>query len=423
MTRVRCAFKSILRTLPLLAAAALAAGAFGADKGYPRLMGMNIGEKHYDNPAYQQQLARMDIVILGFYRGWGEGRSNQSMRDVVRTLKRLNPGLLVGQYTLLNEANDDDGNTAENDKQRKLHEQDWWLRKADGERVQWTGQYHAWDINITEWTRPDESGDRYPQWLARRDHQVFFKPVPEFDIWYFDNVMSRQRIASADWKREARNQSGDSPQIQQAFRLAQATHWQQAHRLAPQRILMGNADNDLSLPEYKGRLQGVFLEGLMGYGWSLYSKEGWRGMMERYHGISGNLAAPRIVGFNVAGDPRDYRFFRFALASCLMGDGYFSFTDADNGYSSVPWFDEYDVKLGKPIDPPQGKPWRNGVYRRRFENGVVLVNPGLLRQRVMMEPGYTRLRGAQAPQVNNGLPARSVALGPRDGVVLVKRGE
>ncbi|MEN3292870.1 MAG: hypothetical protein V7642_2123 [Burkholderiales bacterium] len=421
MRPVRC---NSIWILPALAAAALFAGPVRAHEEFPRLMGMNIGEKHYDDPAYQKQLARLDIVILGFYRGWGDGRSEEPIRDVVRKLKRLNPALLVGQYTLLNEASGDSADTAENDKQLKLRSQDWWLKKADGGRVQWTNAYHAWDINITEWTRPDENGERYPQWLARRDYRVYFKPVPEFDIWYFDNVMSHQRIASADWKKEGKDQSGDNPRIQQAFRLAQASHWKQAQRLAPERIRIGNADNDLSFPEYKGRLQGVFLEGLMGPSWSLFSKEGWQGMMARYHKVYENLAPPRIVGFNVAGNPRDYRFLRFALSSCLLNNGHFSFTDETKGYSSVPWFDEYDVKLGKAIDPPQTKAWRDGVYRRRFENGMVLVNPGPLPRRVVVEGegrgGYAHLRGRQAPRVNNGLPVKSVAIGARDGIVLVK---
>lgn len=395
-------------------------GSVMAEHGFPRLMGMNIGEKHYDDPAYQAQLARMDIVILGFYRGWGQSRSQQPIRDVVRTLKRLNPHLLVAQYTILNEANDDSGNTAENDKQFKLRTEDWWLKRADGRRVQWTDQYQAWDINITEWTRPDANGQRYPEWLAQRDYRVFFEPVPEFDIWYFDNVMAHQRIASADWRRDGKDDAGDSPQVQKAFRRGQATHWKKTHELAPKVLLMGNADNDLSFPEYKGRLHGVFLEGLMGKTWSLYTQRGWGQMMDRYHKVFNSLVSPRIVGFNVAGNPHDYRFLRFALSSCLMNDGYFSFTDAARGYSTVPWFDEYEVKLGKPLDPPQTKPWREGIYRRQFENGLVLVNPGAQPSRLDIEAGYTHFRGKQAPQVNNGRPVKTILVAPGDGMLLVK---
>jgi hypothetical protein len=66
---------------------------------FPRLMGMNIGSKHYDDPEYQRQLAQLDVVILGFYRGW---RSGDGMAQVVRNLKRLSAGkIIVGQYTIL----------------------------------------------------------------------------------------------------------------------------------------------------------------------------------------------------------------------------------------------------------------------------------------------------------------------------------
>jgi hypothetical protein len=55
---------------------------------------------------------------------------------------------------------------------------------------------------------------------------------------------------------------------------------------------------------------------------------------------------------------------------------------------------------------------------------MVLVNPGPLPRRVVVEGegrgGYAHLRGRQAPRVNNGLPVKSVAIGARDGIVLVK---
>jgi hypothetical protein len=73
----------------------------GPKPSFPRLMGMNIGAKNYDDPAYQSQLARLDVVILGFYKGWKPG---YGMAKVVRNLKELSGGkILVGQYTILNE--------------------------------------------------------------------------------------------------------------------------------------------------------------------------------------------------------------------------------------------------------------------------------------------------------------------------------
>jgi len=388
-----------------------------AHDGYPRLFGMQIGDKHYDDPAYQRQLARLDIAILGFYRGWGE--DGGAMRAVVRRLKQLNPHMLVGQYTILNEASARPDNDAEHDKQQALREHGWWLQDAAGRRVQWTAQYDAWDINITRWSQPDAHGRRYPEWLAARDHRVYFAPVPEFDIWYFDNVMSHPRIAAADWKRSGSDQSGTDRDIQRAFRRAQAAHWRAARKLAPHMLFIGNPDNDLSYPEYRQRLQGAFLEGLIGEEWSLYAQHGWDAMMERYHAVFAHLAPPRIVAFHAIGAADDYRLLRFALGSALMDDGYFSYTDRARGYSSVPWFDEYDADLGRPRDPPQRKPWQDGVYRRRFEHGMVLVNPTDAPRRVVLEPGYRHLRGTQDARINNGRPAHRITLGARDAVLLL----
>src|SRR5436190_19878222 len=78
-----------------------------ADATFPRLRGMNIGAKHYDDARYQSELARLDVVILGFYKGWQpQGyapTSTAAMRKVVQELKARHPGILVGQYTILNE--------------------------------------------------------------------------------------------------------------------------------------------------------------------------------------------------------------------------------------------------------------------------------------------------------------------------------
>ena len=56
-----------------------------------------------------------------------------------------------------------------------------------------------------------------------------------------------------------------------------------------------------------------------------------------------------------------------------MGDGYFAYNG--NGYSSASWYDEFIVNLGAALQPAVTAAYRNGVYRRDFQNGIVLVNP------------------------------------------------
>jgi hypothetical protein len=398
----------------------LRAHAAGRGAGYPKLFGMNIGAKNYDSPEYQLALSRLDVAILGFYPGWRD-RTGRAMRGAVQAIKRINPAILIGQYTVLNEANEDRASGTYGDRTDKLDREDWWLRRKDGGKLQWTPQYKAWDINITEWTRADAQGERYPQWAARRMADQLFDPVPEFDIWYFDNVMVRSRVGPANWKLDGVDRKADDPEIQAAFRRGMVAHWDAAKRLRPGLMQIGNVDSDMSSAEYMGRLQGAFLEGLMGKSWSLETRGGWRAAIDRYINMASKLRSPAIVAFNVHGRVDDYAFFRYAFASCLLGDGYFSYTDEKAVYSSVPWFDEYDVRLGKAIDAVPTGAWSNGVWRRRFDSAMALVNPETEARQVIIEPGWRHLKGSQAPDVNDSSAAEAVSLPPRSGLILVKR--
>jgi hypothetical protein len=395
-----------LRRLRALAACALLAAAAAAPaQEFPRLMGMNIGAKHYDDALYQEQLARLDVVILGFFRGWNPHGYAETpaaaMRKVVRSLKANNPRLLVGQYTVMNEANDDPRDVATADLREKLHKEGWWLRNAAGRRVQWTARYANWETNFTPWAQPDDRGRRWPEWLAERNHAAYFKDVPEFDLVFLDNVMNPPR-AKGDWDGDGANDDPKDAKVLQAHYAGHAAHWRRLRELMPGKPLMANVDHDLANPEWRGVLEGAFLEGLMGERWSIESWGGWEAMMTRYRAVLANTREPKLVGFNVHGDPRDERFFRYAYASCLLADGYFSFTDKARGYSSVPWFEAYGLELGQAITAPPDAPWRDGVWRRDFERGVALVNPTGSARTVELEPG------------------RRLRLGAKDAIVLRK---
>lgn len=392
----------------------------GLKKTFPRLMGMNIGAKNYQEPRYQRDLAKLDVVILGFYPGWTMGK--MTMREAVRRIKNLNPSILVGQYTVLNEAYDNlDRNAAEKDKYHKLYSEGWWLKDGHGNKKQWTTEYRTWEVNITAWSPLDSQGRRYPEWLAERDFYTYFAKIPELDIWYFDNVFAKPRIRWADWNGDGKDESGEDPTIGQAYRQGHVSEWGRAKRLAPQLVQVGNTDDDLSSSEYKGQLGGAFMEGAIGRWWSLESQVGWKKMMKRYRDLMANTAAPHLVGFNVAGAPDDYRLFRYGFTSCLLDDGYFSFTDNEKGYSSVPWFDEYEVDLGRAVDLPPTQPWQKGVYRRIFEKGMVLVNPSYAEVTLPIESGYRLIAGKQDRRVNHGRFVISVTIAGKDGLLLVRQ--
>lgn len=387
------------------------------DFSFPRLMGMNIGEKNYHDPEYQASMARLDIVILGFYRGWKSGKV-RSISAAVKAIKARNSNILLGQYSVLNETQSNPADTALRDVLDAVTKNHWWLLDSRNHKVQWTKKYGAWEVNFTQWTKPDAFGTRYPEWRANRDYQVFFNQTVGFDIWYVDNVMRKPRVR-ADWDGDGLDDDPSSPQIQSVWRRGEVSHWASIRRLSPAIMIIGNPDGDLSEPEYKGQLEGAFLEGLMGKPWSIERRAGWKIMMERYRNVKANLRSPAIVGFNVHGEVDDYRFFRYAFASCLMDDGYFSFTDRARGYSSVPWFDEYDIKLGRAVDAPPLTAWDNSVFMRRFEDGLVLVNPTRETRTVPIGPGYHRFAGMQDSRTNNGQSVSEIAVPAQDGVVLI----
>jgi Hypothetical glycosyl hydrolase family 15 len=386
---------------------------------FPRLLGMNIGRKHYDDPQYQAQLARLDIAILGFYPGWNPRNEADPIGTVLKNLRRLNPALKIGQYTIINESYDDPAMKANEDVLAALDDNHWWLRNATGQKVQWTPKYKTWEINCTAWAPADAKDRRYPQWRAERDNAWAFQVHPEFDIWYCDNVMYRPRV-TGDWDGDGKNDDRNEPRIQSAYRAGMASYWTAIRRLQPKLMVMGNTDSDLGTSEFRGKLDGGFLEGWMGARWSIERQKGWNAAMTLYRTTKANLVAGGVVSVNVHGPVNDYHFLRYALASCLLDDGYFSFSDAAGGYSSVVWFDEFDAPLGRSRSVPPPEPWQEGVWRRDYDGGIALVNPSESPVTVTIEPGFHKLRGAQAPEVNDGQAAGRLTLAGKDGLILLR---
>src|SRR5437773_4790083 len=152
--------------------------------------------------------------VLGFHRGWQPAgyapTATLAIQKVVKAIKARNPRILVGQYTILSVAYDDPNNAVDQDKRDKLHASNWWLLNVAGRKVQWTSQYRTWEVNLTTWSQADANGERWPQWLAEREHAVFFRDIPEFDIVYLDDVGAPR--VTADWnldgKDDDRNDAG-----------------------------------------------------------------------------------------------------------------------------------------------------------------------------------------------------------------------
>jgi len=73
----------------------------------------------------------------------------------------------------------------------------------------------------------------------------------------------------------------------------------------------------------------------------------------------------------------DLRRMRLGLGtSLLLDNGFFGFDKGDgwHGYGEQWWFSEYDANLGMPKGNYEKA--SDGTYRRRYDNGIVIVNSG-----------------------------------------------
>lgn len=390
-----------------------------AQHDYPRTMAIAIGIPiKYDDPTVQKNLSRADILVLGFWPHWKENE-NKSARKAVQAIKVRNPNILIGQYTVLNEAKaTDNPDRTSIDIARKLDREGWWLRGPTGDRIQHTAEYGAWDINITKLTKLDENNQRFPEWLAHRNYNIYFKNIPEFDFWFLDNSGPYSPVRIADWNNNHVPMPSALPSYAKAYREGHRAYWETISTLQPDIMLIGNA-LDLTSEEYKGQLNGALLEAAMGLSWSIYERQGWDATRLRYYEFIEDTRAPKIVGFNVWGAADDYKKMRFGLTTCLLNNGYFSYTDKKQGYAEMPWFDEYDAVLGLPLEPPPSKAWVNGVWRRSYQFGTVIVNPTHEVKAISLEKEYKKLRGKQDPVVNSGETVRELKLNPEDGLILM----
>ncbi len=226
-------------------------------------------------------------------------------------------------------------------------------------------------------------------------------------------------------------------------------------------ILVGNGGWNSGRP-YVRNLNGIMIEQFLGAEKVDQSKFGWSAIMRNYAEFMQTSAEPRVsIVMGSSDSQRDFGAMRFALASTLMFDGYFSFTNeqsASNGhrpYASAWWFDEYAVNLetgqseqgsstkgylGKPISEAvdfndakktlfnalmdEGTPDVDAVtngrtWWRSFEHGSALVNPGQRAVHLKLPQPMKKIKGVADPTLNDGSLVDELWLDARSGVILL----
>jgi hypothetical protein len=394
---------------------------------FPRVGGIQIGSPfNYNDPTYQASLARQDIMILADYPTMAPG--GQSMNSAVQAIKAKNPNALVFVYVNSNQMRADQasGTAAWGPMRDKLNSMKWWLY-SDSKLTASVGAGFGTPgdnaVNNTLFTPKDSSGNTAIDWLTKYFVTSYATTAPAVDGFFMDNVFWRPYI-DGDWNRDGKIDKQTDPTVQSWLRQGYARYFALMKTLMPGKYQLGNigdwGDPASTLTEYQGLVNGGTLEAYMGKSWSVETWAGWSAMMDRYRKTMANMAAPKLGIFNQWGSATDYQGMRYGLGSCLLSDGYYSFTDTSKGYYGVVWFDELDAKLGNGAAPPTAA-WQKGVWRREFDNGIVLVNPkGNGPQTVTLGGSFVKIKGKQDPTTNNGQTVTTVTLKDRDGIILLR---
>jgi hypothetical protein len=140
---------------------------------------------------------------------------------------------------------------------------------------------------------------------------------------------------------------------------------------------------------------------------------------------STNAAAPDLTLVQTYGAPNNYQLMRFSLCSTLMSNGYFSYALSSGVHASggLDWFDEYDgggVGRGY-LGQPTGAATKVGnAWRRDFAGGVALVNPSSSPVTVQLGGTFRKIKGTQAPTVNDGSTVTAVTIPAQDGIIVLR---
>src|SRR5579883_2620454 len=156
------------------------------------------------------------------------------------------------------------------------------------------------------------------------------------------------------------------------------------------------------------------------------------GNLSFYNGWIANAKQPQTFIMNgspsvgsLSSGQTDYQAMRFLLTLTLTNDGYFAYDEKNinQGHQTTWWYDEYDNAgqgtgyLGQPLGAATQP--ISGVYRRDFTHGTSLVNTTSSTQTVNLGTTLQKIKGTQAPSVNDGSLVTSVTLQPNDGIILL----
>ena len=359
-------------------------------------------------PGDVAELAKWDLLVLDM-------ETQVTSRAAIEKIRQLNPHIKILVYVTSQEIRHDAA-SGYSVMRRKISAGipgEWYLTDANGERyTYWSGTVM---LNATNQC-PRVNGKNWNEYLA----DFMAREILSTGLWdgiFYDNTWGGLTWFTGQDVDVNKDGLADGGSADTAWRAGMRELFNTTRRVAGNKyILVGNTVTK----EYGEDLNGIMMEN--------FAKHAWYEIMGVYLSKTQHNLQPRIIiinsNTNNSANHTNYRAVRYGLASTLLGDGYFSFDYGDKDHGQVWWYDEYDVNLGEPTLEAQstsGLPkYTEGIWRRNYANGLVLVNSTGAEQTVDLGAEYEKIIGRQDVVVNNGEITDRVKLGAKDGLLMLK---
>lgn len=378
---------------------------------FPRVANYFLDPTISDSEA--EQLSQWDVVVVGF-------ETYYTSPNAFKIMRQNNPDIIILAYVASEEvSNTHLAETDTNNPEYQLYNQlnsndDWFLKNTSGDYLSfWTGTRM---INVTgEWKTV------LPKFMT---HSVLKAHPTAWDGVYYDNCFNDISWIDNKVDLDLNGQADNWNTADAAWSDGMTTMMKRTRNLNPHALIICNSNGN-----YYNYINGRLIEAFPS------SFDGnWTGSMQKYFDVMDTAKQPSMVIVNTlanSSDSTNYQLMRYNLTSTLLGDGFASFDQSVSAHNSLWWYDEYSVALGDPLaeaynvatnqGPSSSNTFTEGVWRRNFQRGIVLINSSSVTKTVQLEDGFEKILGTQDTTVNNGKLVGSVKIPAHDGIILQGR--
>ena len=384
---------------------------------YPRLA--NIFLKVPISNQEARSLAKWDVLVLGL-------QAQTESPSAIKKIRTLNPRIIILAYISPVSFPLERLNQLEPKNKGLFHEMAKVLTKENFLKDKKGKFIYIWPktpiLKLNSKLSQRGSGENLGKWLAN----FYYKNILGTGLWdglFFDNTLDSISWINKDIDWNENGKPDYSQDIDKKWRQGLYGFLKSLKKLTRNEfLLLGNG---------KGNFM-KYLNGRMFESFPLTDDGDWSSNMSRYQSLSEekkNIPSLFIINSDTANTGNKFNFskMRFGLGSALLLDGFYSFDWGSQDHSQLWWYDEYSLFLGKPLGGPylfengeklETSNWRPGIWRRDFQNGIVLVNSTRGFLKVRMKKEYYKIKGSQDILYNDGKRTQAVILPPRDALIL-----